>query len=263
MQQYKLIDAHTHIFPDKIAHRASENVGQYYGLEMECDGTVSQLLNGAAGLDAKFIICAAALKPENTVVGNDYLISQAKTNSCFVPLCSVHPLQQNPAAELERVKKAGAKGLKLHPDFQNFNIDEPKMIEVYRVAAELGLPILFHVGDANSDASSPARLYRSIDKVPNLKAVAAHMGGYLAWDEAEELLYGTPIYFDTSDVMLALPPQRVEYQIRKHGADKIMFGSDYPLRSTRSAFEAFDTLNLTAEEKAQIYYINAQKFYQI
>lgn len=259
----KIIDAHTHIFPDKIAHRASENVGQYYGIGMECDGTVSQLLNGASGFDASFIICAAALKPENTVAGNDYLLAQAKANNCFIPLCSVHPLQQDHAAELERVKKAGAKGLKLHPDFQHFNIDDKGMIEVYKVAASLELPILFHVGDANSDASSPARLYNALDKVPNLKAIAAHMGGYLAWDEAEKLLYGSPVYFDTSDALLSLSPERVVYQIRKHGADKIMFGSDYPLRSTRSAFEEFDALNLTDEEKTMIYYTNAQKFYQI
>jgi len=259
----KVIDAHTHIFPDKIAKRASDNVGQYYGIEMECDGSVSQLLEGAAGLDASFIICAAALKPENTVAGNDYLLAQARANERFIPLCSVHPQQDNHALELERVKKAGAKGLKLHPDFQHFNIDDPVMIEVYKVAAELELPILFHVGDANSDASSPARLYNALDKVPNLRAVAAHMGGYLAWDKAEELLYGTPLYFDTSDALLSLPPERVEYQIRKHGADKIMFGSDYPLRSTRSAFDAFDALRLTEEEKRLIYYANAIKFYQM
>ena len=263
MQQQKLIDAHTHIFPDKIANRASDNVGQYYGIAMECDGTVSQLLNGASGLDARFIICAAALKPENTAAGNDYLLSQAKTDNRFIPLCSVHPLQHDHGTELERVKKAGAKGIKLHPDFQHFNIDDSSMISVYKIAAELELPILFHVGDANSDASSPARLYKALDKVPNLKAVAAHMGGYLAWDEAEELLYGTPVYFDTSDVLLSLPPERVEYQIRKHGVEKIMFGSDYPLRSTKSAFDAFDVLNLTDEEKTQIYFKNAQNFYQI
>ena len=267
MQNYKvkskIIDAHTHIFPDKIAHRASENVGQYYGIGMECDGTVSQLLEGANGLDAYFIICAAALKPENTVTGNDYLLAQAKNNNRFIPLCSVHPLQQEYATELERVKKAGAKGLKLHPEFQHFNIDDYGMIEIYKVAASLEMPILFHVGDANSDASSPARLYNALDKVPNLKAVAAHMGGYLAWDEAEELLYGSPIYFDTSDVLLSLTPERVVNQIRKHGADKIMFGSDYPLRSTQSAFDAFDLLNLTDAEKTMIYYTNAYTFYQI
>lgn len=261
--QQKVIDAHTHIFPDKLANRASENVGQYYGIGMECDGTVSQLVGGASGLDARFIICAAALKPENAVAGNDYLLSQAKADNRFIPLCSVHPLQQNYAAELERVKNAGAKGLKLHPDFQHFNIDDISMIEVYKIAAELELPILFHVGDANTDASSPSRLYKALDKVPSLRAVAAHMGGYLAWDEAEKLLYGTPVYFDTSDALLSLSPERVEQQIRKHGIEKIMFGSDYPLRSTKSAFEAFDALNLTEEEKMQIYYTNAQRFYKI
>lgn len=259
----KIIDTHAHVFPDKIAYRASDNVGNYYGLPMECDGTVSMLLEGAKNLDAIFVISSAALKPENVITGNNYILELARENSKFIPLCSVHPKQDGIESELERVKKAGAKGLKLHPDFQYFNLDDPKMISVYQTAATLDLSVLFHVGDENSDASSPTRLYKVMEKVPELRAIAAHMGGYLAWDEAERVLYGTGVYFDTSDALLSLSPERVVKQIRKHGADKIMFGSDYPLKSTHIAFEAFDVLPLTEEEKEKIYFKNAAKFYDI
>ena len=260
----RIIDTHSHVFPDKIALRASDNVGNYYGIPMECDGTISMLLEGAKTLNVSyFIISSAALKPENVVTGNDYILSQAKHNPKFVPLCSVHPLQQSHEAELERVKKAGAKGLKLHPDFQHFKIDDPGMIPVYKAAAALELPILFHVGDENSDASSPTRLYRGVEKVPELKVIAAHMGGYQAWDEAEKVLYGTDVYLDTSDALLTLSPERVVTQIRTHGVDKIMFGSDYPLKSTDSAFNAFDKLPLSEEEKEKIYFLNAARFYNL
>lgn len=260
----KIIDTHTHIFPDKIAQRASDNVGNYYHLKMECDGTVKMLLEGSVGIeDEFFVISSAALKPENVFAGNDYLLNCASENKKFIPLCSIHPLFDSPHKELERVKLAGAKGLKLHPDFQAFNIDAPNMIEIYKIAASLELPILFHVGDQHSDSSSPTRLYNALNKVPNLKAIAAHMGGYLAWEEAEDVLYGTDIYFDTSDVLLILPPQKVVRLIRKHGVDKVLFGSDYPLRSTASAYKEFDKLCLNTDEKDMIYHKNAVKFYDL
>lgn len=260
----KIIDTHTHIFPDKIAQRASDNVGNYYNLRMECDGTVNMLLDGGNGINVEyFVVSSAALKPENVIAGNNYLLDSAKENKRFIPLCSIHPLFEEPERELERIKHKGAKGLKLHPDFQHFNIDDPNMIEVYKTAASLDLPILFHVGDENTDSSSPARLYKALDKVPHLKAIAAHMGGYLVWDEAEDILYGTDIYFDTSDVLLVLSPEKVTSQIRKHGADKILFGSDYPLRSTYTAFKTFETLDLTDEEKKMIYYSNALRFFDL
>ena len=51
-------------------------------------------------------------------------------------------------------------------------------------------------------------------------------------------LIGTPVYTDTSDALIGLPPERVYALIEKHGLDRVMFGSDYPLRTTRSAYDA-------------------------
>lgn len=260
----KIIDTHVHVFPDKVAQRATDNVGSYYGIDMECNGTVSMLLEKARPLNVEyFIISSAAMKPENVVNGNNRILEEAAQNSKFIPLCSIHPLGENMEDELFRIKQSKAKGLKLHPDFQHFDIDMPEMIPLYKVAAELNLPILFHVGDENSDASSPTRLYNVINKVPNLKAIAAHMGGYCAWDESEEVLYGTNIYMDTSDALPILSEERVLEQIRKHGVDKIMFGSDYPLRSTYEAYKLFDKLPLAEEEKEKIYYLNAKQLFDL
>ncbi|HPE95199.1 MAG TPA: amidohydrolase family protein, partial [Bacillota bacterium] len=225
---------------------------------MECNGTVSMLLDSAAGLDVEyFCISSAATNPLHVRKGNDTILSLARDNKRFIPLCSFHPDATDTEKELEYIKENGAKGIKLHADFQKFVIDRPDIIHYYRLAAQLGLPILFHIGDENTDNTSPARLYNIIDKVPELKAIAAHMGGYKAWDEAENILYGTPVYMDTSDALVCLPPERVLAQIRRHGTKRIMFGSDYPLRSTRSAFEVFDKLPLTEQEKEQIYRLTA------
>ena len=259
----KIIDVHVHVFPDNVAQRATDNIGKYYNIKMECDGTVSMLLDRARGLDIEyFCISSAATNPEHVRRGNDLVLDRARENPVFLPLCSFHPKAPEMEKELEYVKANGAVGLKLHADFQQFVIDDPAITPLYRLAAELDLPILFHVGDENTDNTSPSRLYNVVDRVPELKIIAAHMGGYKAWDEAENVLYGSPVYMDASDALLCLPPERVVEQIRRQGPERIMFGSDYPLRSTRSAFEAFDALPLTEPEKEQICRLTALSLFK-
>lgn len=90
------------------------------------------------------------------------------------------------------------------------------------------------------------------DRVPELKVIAAHMCGYSVWDEAERELIGTPVYTDTSDALIGLPPERVYALIEKHGLDRVMFGSDYPLRTTRSAYDALMKLPFDEAEREQI-----------
>lgn len=262
----EIIDVHTHIFPPKLAIRAADNVINYYKLTREGDGTAETLLKGGEAFEnIRFVISSAAVKPENVVNGNNFLLESAKTESRFIPLCSFHPNMDFGEAvkELERVKKAGAKGIKLHPDFQHFPIDREDIFPFYEVCAELKLPILFHVGDENSDFSSPTRLYHVINRLPNFVAIAAHMCGYQAWDEAEAVLIGTPVYTDTSDALIWLSPERVYRMIEKHGADKIMFGSDYPLRLSISAYEALKPLPLSEEEKEKIYSGTAKKVFDL
>ena len=262
-----VIDVHTHVFPDAIAKRASDNVGTYYSLEMMADGTVAELLNGAKKMpfETKFIISNAALKAKNVRHGNVFLLELAQREKRFIPLGSVHPSMTPDEAfeELEYIKLNGGKGIKLHSDFQNFELDAPEMTEIYEMCAELGLPILFHMGDENTTLSKPKRLYKVMERVPSLTVIAAHMGGYMDWDEAEEVLVGTHAYMDTSDALLKLPPERVMRQIERHGCDKIMFGSDYPLCTTDRAFELIDALPLDAEQKEYIYHRTAETVFGI
>lgn len=258
----KIIDTHTHIFPDSVAERASFNIGNYYKLPMACDGRIDTLLEVGKHI-SYFVVSSAATNPLHVQKGNDFILNSAKANDSFIPFCSVHPSADGMIEELERISSLGAKGIKIHPDFQHFDIDDPRMIPLYNKMAELGLVVLFHVGDENTDASSPRRLLNVINAVPKLTVIAAHMGGYKAWDEAEELLFGSNIYFDTSDALMCLPRERVLAQLRKHPIDKILFGSDFPLASPKTAFELFDSLPLTEEQKNMIYFENAAKLFGI
>ncbi len=258
----KIIDFHTHIFPEKLASRAVANIGGYYDLPMNCDGTATGLLAECEQLpNLRCVISSATLKPENLHHGNDYLLEQAKLHPEFIPFSSFHPMlgTEDICRELDRVKALGSKGIKLHPDFQHFNINMPDLMDAYKYCAEIELPILFHVGDQNTDYSTPERLYDLMDRIPKLTVIAAHLGGYSQWDKAEELLIGTPMYTDISDAITFLPPERLVSVIRRHGVERVLFGSDFPLRGSAEVYAQFETLDFTEDEKEWICHRSAER----
>lgn len=264
----EVIDVHTHVWPDKIAVRAADNIVNYYGLPRQGDGSITGIFNGATCFEnIRFVISSATLKPdkEHAQVGNDFIINTSKSDSRFIPLCSFHPFMgvDDAVAELERAKGLGAKGVKIHSDFQRFYIDDENAIEIYKECARLRLPILFHVGDKNTDFSTPKRVRAVLEKVPHLDVIAAHMCGYGVWDEAEEVLIGERVFTDTSEALLGMDGRRLYKLIEKHGVEKVMFGSDYPLWNTDYAFNQMEEIGLSESEKDLIYSENAKRIFDL
>lgn len=259
-----IYDIHTHIFPQKIAARGVENIGKFYGLQMRCDGTGESLGNLLVP-GMKCVISSASLKEDTMSIGNDFLLDFAKRNENFIPFSSFFPFCSvlDAAHELERCKKLGTKGVKMHPDFQQYYLDDPHAVEIYRVCAELELPVMFHVGDRRYDYSSPRRTLNVAEKLPDLKIIAAHMCGYSVWDEAEKYLIGTNVYTETSDSLDNMEPEALADMIRRHGVDKVMFGSDFPIISPADEYERFKKVPLTDEEKKKILTENAEKLLDI
>lgn len=258
----KLIDAHTHIFPDAIAQRAADNIGNYYGIPMKGNGTAAMLKERAPkDMDCRFIISAAAMKAKNVVTGNNFLLDAAAWDKAFIPFGSFHPDmgEKEALAEIERIAQAGIRGIKIHSDFQHLYIDQPDLMPLYRKCAELGLPVLFHVGDVNTDYSTPKRMYNLCSAMPNLKVIAAHLGGYSMWADAEKYLVGTDVYMDCSESVPWMTEAETYDLIKRHGVDKVMFGSDFPVFCTDEYFGLIDKLPFTAEEKEQLYHGTAEK----
>ena len=161
--------------------------------------------------------------------------------------------------EIKRIKELGLRGIKLHPDFQHFNIDDKKMYPVYEIIRAENLPILFHTGDLKSPCSSPFRLANVLRDFPGLTAIAAHFGGRDQWDEAVEHLYGKDVYIDTSSCHRALNHEELKNLVRKHDIDKIMFGTDYPIETFEYCIENHYKIGLTDEENEKILYKNANR----
>lgn len=257
VRERKIVDIHAHVFPDKIAQKASEATGKYYGISMHGSGTVSGLVKsgGKIGVD-RYIIHSTATRADQVVSVNDFIASVQATDNRFIGFGTLHPDFEAISEEVDRVISLGFKGIKLHPDFQRFNIDGENMIPIYR-AVEGRLPILMHMGDEKKTYSRPRRLARVLDIFPNLTVIAAHMGGYMRWDEAAEFLIGRDLYFDTSSTLPFISRSEMVDMIRGHGAERIIFGVDYPMWTHEDELERLYGLGLDDEELELILEKNA------
>lgn len=253
-----IIDAHAHIFPDKIAARAADGISGFYNMKVRFDGTVGSLLaeNEKAGID-RAIVQSVATVPEQVRNINDFISQQVRLHpEKLTGFGALHPDYPDIERETERIISLGLKGIKLHSDFQKFNIDDPKAYAIYE-AAEGRLPILFHVGDNRYDYSSPNRLYNIMKRFPRLTIIGAHLAGWTKWDEAAQLFSGSGIYADLSSSLYAMTSEHAARLIREIGTKQVMFGTDYPMWSAAEELERFRRLPLSEEEQQDILYRNA------
>ena len=255
---YKIIDFHAHAFPDKIADRATEHLRDYYKMPLVSNGLIDDLIHRANDANIeKIVILASATKPDQVENVNNYIYELTKKYQKTIGFGSIHPNYKNYENELERIKELGIKGIKLHADFQNFPIDSPEMMPIYKKIVELNMPILFHLGDRKSDKSSSKRLARLLDVFPDMIAIGAHLGGVYRWEESYKYLVGRNLYFDTSSTLHELSYQAAADIINSHGDDKILFGTDFPLSDYEIELERFMKIPLTDEQRHKILYKNA------
>ncbi len=259
-----IIDFHTHIYPEKISDKAVRSVGEFYNLDMEGKGTAQALIDSgrAANVDG-YVVCSVAVDENHVETINRYIASECEEHSEFFGLAAMHAAYDGKIPELERAMKNGLRGVKIHPDTQHFNMDDERMFEFYDYLQEKEIPILIHCGDYRYDYSHPKRLKRLLKLFPRLCAVAAHFGGWSVYDLALEYLKDTGCFLDTSSSFSFTGMQRAEELIRIYGAERIVFGSDFPMWNVSEELERFDTINLTAHERELILHENAERILKI
>lgn len=257
-----IIDAHAHIFPDKIAEKASVNIGNFYEMKMKCDGTSATLLklDDLYGID-RSVVSSVATVPEQVEAINDFIFDQQKQHpDRFIGFASLHPKYNEVEKEVERIVGMGLYGVKLHPDFQRFSVDSPEMQRIY-AATEGRLPILIHMGDNRTDFSKPDKMARMVEKFPKQKFICAHFGGWSEWEQASMCLAGMPIWVDSSSSLYALTPEKARKLIDRYGVDRVFFGTDYPMWNPKEELEQFNRIPLKEEERQKILYQNAADFF--
>ncbi|HEX3029805.1 MAG TPA: amidohydrolase family protein [Clostridia bacterium] len=259
MDQFRIIDFHAHVFPEKVADKAVAATGRYYGITMDGKGTIDDLLEKGTQIGvSRYIIHSTATTPVQVKSVNDFIAKAQKDNRSFIGFGTLHPQIDDIESEVDRIISIGLKGIKLHPDFQEFNIDDQSMMPIYKVL-EGKLPVLMHMGDENRNSSSPERLSNVLRLFPDLTVIAAHFGGYKAWDDSEKFLVGKNVYFDTSSALFELSNEEAVGMIRKHGPQKVLFGSDYPMWNHKEELQRFLNLELTQNERELILWKNASR----
>lgn len=260
----KIIDAHTHIFPEKIAFKASESIGKFYDLAMYSDASSRSLIEKEAVIGTEhMLVCSSALTPANVISINDFIAAECKAHPEFVGLGAMHKDFEDFDAELDRMKEMGLVGVKFHNDMQHYDIDDPKMYPIYKAMSDKGLKLLLHMGDDRYDYSSPKRMAKIAQEFPELIIQASHFGGYLRWEEALSNPRMENVYYDTSSTLPFIDRNTALRLIERFGEDHFFFGTDFPMWKPKEELDRFLSLKLGEETNEKILYSNFVRVFNL
>ena len=253
----RIIDFHTHIYPDPIAQKGSRSICEFYDLQSDLIGSAQALLEEGkrVGIE-KYVLLPVSIKPEHVRHINQFTADEMNRHAEFIGFGTLHPALEQVVEEIDAIERLGLQGIKIHPDTQQFPIDDDRMDPVYD-ALQGRLPILIHCGDPRYDYSRPERLKRVLRKFPGLTVIAAHLGGWSLFDTAFDCLKEETCFLDISSCMRFMPAEQMKKYISGYGADRLVFGSDFPLWSPAEEFQSFQKLGLPPEEQEKIAYRNA------
>ena len=256
----RFIDIHTHVYPDAVAQKATDSIQDFYELSGGgMNGTVSMLRDrGAEAGITEFVILPVSVTPERTRHINDFILQQTATYDDFIGFGTVHAGMEHPGDEAQYIMDKGLRGIKMHPDFQRFDIDDPRLFAVYE-AVSGRIPVMLHMGDQRYDYSQPARLRHVLDLFPKLDVIAAHFGGYSMYEEAYGQLKDKNCVFDISSSMMFMEDGVAEHYINLYGAERMAYGTDYPLWDPVTEVQRFLKLKLTDDQFEQIAYKTAER----
>lgn len=260
---FEIIDAHTHIFPAPLAEKAAGSIGGFYGMKPGHPGAAEDLLREGSKYGVKrYLVCSVATSPGQVRDINNFIAKECAEHSEFFGFATLHPGMEGLEDEVERIIRMGLRGIKLHPDFQMFNLDSPEAFRLYDMVGGR-LPFLLHMGDNRFDHSSPERLSIVLDNFPKLKVIAAHFGGFMAWESARGLLRRPHVKVDTSSSLFLLDKDYVKKLIDHYGVENCFFGTDFPLWNYGGEVERFLALDLPFDDMKRILSLNFREYFKI
>ncbi|MEW5773764.1 MAG: amidohydrolase family protein [Thermodesulfobacteriota bacterium] len=225
-------DVHTHAFHPKVADRILAQLHAHYGITPVGLGAAPDLLErlARAGIH-RAAVHNAATAPAQVVPANEFVLGLARQHPQIIPFGTLHPADPDWEEAMAGLWRNGVRGIKLHPDFQSFRLDDPALDPIFE-AGRGRFCFMLHVGDnlpPDLNPSCPFKVARILDRHPGLTAIAAHLGGYLHWRYALECLIGRDVFLDTSSSLPFLDDATLREIFRRHAPERILFGSDYPL----------------------------------
>lgn len=263
MENGIIIDFHVHFFPDSISNKVIKKLGQIANIKAFGNGSIKSLQDFMNDDGISYSINQPiATKPEQVVSINRQMIELNQTNGSIFTFGAIHPEFYrfgNVREEIEFLSQNKIKGIKLHPEYQDFYPNDDRMTRIYEACRDFNLVILFHGGRDyafNEVHGTPERL-AEVTKIKPLKIICAHLGGYQMWNEVEKYLLGNPeVYFDTA-LTEEMDNNQMKELITGHGVNKILFGSDFPWKRQSGAIEKIESLGLPIDSEEKLFYKNA------
>ncbi len=214
----------------------------------------------------KRVIKNLAANRNSVPAANDFAISIAANENYpnLIPTGSIHLHYPGNEAEIDRLAEAGIKGIALNSSWQGFEICDPRLRDVYKKIAEHKMFVLVHAGVGRNESGVttwPEHVMRTKDMLGDAIIIAAHFGANGRIDKALEYMGTSGILLDLAWVMeccrmLGVPDGKILEIIDRLGADKFLFGSDYPWTNPRAQLRFWKKL-LSPEVWRQIAYENA------
>ena len=245
-----IVDFHTHIFPDEVRTARDEFLQRdaWFGVLYEnpknklasAEDVVASMV--AAGVDRTVVFGFPWRDSKLCSWHNDYLIESVRRYpDKLIGFACVQPLDAKDAHELSRCLEAGLMGLgELGPDGQRFDIEDRRVLEASaEVLQHYDRPLLTHASEpmghsyAGKGKTFPWKLLKLAQNFPDLTLIFAHWGGGLPFydlmPEVGELLRN--VYYDTAATSYLYRFDIFPVAARLVGADRILWGTDYPLLS--------------------------------
>ena len=250
-----IIDFHAHAFPDQVAASAIPYLEEEGDVKANHDGRISSLLAimDREGVD-KSVICCIATRPSQF----EAIVSWSKQISSdrIIPFPSFHPDDPQAVEHISQIKEQGFKGVKMHPYYQQFFLDDEKLYPAYEKISELGLILVMHTGFdiafPRIRRCDPRQILNVMTRFPELKMVTTHLGAWQQWAEVEDLLAGRKIYMDISYTLGQIDTQTARRIILKHPREYLLFGTDSPWSGPQKTYKQLQALELGDEREELI-----------
>ena len=264
--QFHIIDAHCHIYPEKIAEKAVAATDNFYNMQSHFNGTKESLIAQGQKCGVEhYVVQSVATTPKQVESINRFIADSVKNSGGLMTgLGTLHPDSDDIEGDIKTAIHLGLHGIKLHPDIQRFALDDERCHKIYEVCQREHLPILMHTGDYRYDYSNPNRLKPVLQTYKDLVVVGAHLGGWSIWDDAsKELMNFKNFYVDCSSSFQFLKKDISKEIIYRYTPKKVLFGTDFPLGSTEFEFEYFLSLGFSDDEYKLMLSENAKKVFNI
>ncbi len=253
----RIFDAHCHIYPAIIAQKASKATERFYdGLGITLDGTIKTLFEHSGEITMHLVQSVATTQSQVHSVNNFIAREVAQYPDRLYGFGTLH--QDSTSEDIRELRELGLHGVKFHPDIQKFSLNDPRF---YAICEELEgeLPLLLHTGDRRYAFSNPEQLAPLLRRFPRLTVIGAHFGGHTIWKEATRALAGRfeNLWVDCSSSFYGLTAEETRELIRAYGADRVLFGTDYPMWSPKEELRIFRSLELSPDEEKAILWNNA------